>query len=979
MYAVLTVFVFPETFKKDDKAVASYAFPLYLIGTSLLFIGMFFCAFITERSSKEYYLRPEKPSKIYWVQPGNQDVGDQVFNAYLAVKEDSNEYIKSVRDRRFDRKYLEIYSTLGSTLLGFILQFVGLRGLHASVILAQLGSTFLMAVIRTCLRTERMAPGENKMIDERELTSHKQQELDCFAFHLENLDSFDLVPIPGQAASMSLSSIASGIDRPSANQIIQTRVQLARLTSDSNQSLNVNWDDMPIRQVARKLAQAIESTMDLLSSWGVELGTKFSFELAFECVKLSSLDKTESAGTYSIGLMRCGDVLRWKIDANELEAVLGLWVWSLQKSNDDLHSSTFCRLVGLDEAEASLEETYLYFHKWIFRQTEARVVKSGLTGDANRLFIPVPKDDQSEKTVLTVRTKSPLENMAAQDIFVHFFKQAASNLTLLGGETDIIPGIHGSFFSTNTHINHLVSGIEDSGIGTREDALLCIVPVLKKFGHLPALIGDYPLVQTRIQGLVERGEWKTAFELLRWLCERSSGSEFDLSTFRLAYLCRQAMMSDSPAARSEGADQTCRLIKSDVRDEFFLTRGSYLPSSWTKSPCRVAWWSVFCIQLGWVALEITKGNPDMRSTHDFLKNEGIREQLYNLKDQCETEDLLRSRQTFKSFLMGDSLAYDEVFLSYDEDLLSSDEDESPEEDDDALCFGWATQNCHGALLYFMVKRVIELSAQLQDLIPLAYSSGAHHRCHFVIQFLLRSNMDINTINSSNLSALTDCVIRADLEGARMLLEYGANINGGDKTGESTPLIAAIEMEHIDLLELLLQHGASPNTLGKQGLPVMWWASRCGNIEVVDMLLRHGGDINTNQTEEKTPLMFAAAEEQLDMLSFLIAKGADIDARDSQGHTAVMCAAVDAHPQVLEMLITGGANVQLQNDQGLTALDMAKGKEESLRAAQQYEPRTSLIAIEPAKNKHARCLQVIAILQNCTKDGRRSDLMRILLE
>jgi hypothetical protein len=128
-YATLTVFVYPQHFKKDDKAVASYAFPLYLVGTTLLFLGMFFCAFIMERSSKEFYLKAEKPSKIYWLQPGNQNVGDQVFNAFLAVNEGPESsmtkklrYIKSIRDRRFDRKYLEIYSTVASTVLGFIFQ-----------------------------------------------------------------------------------------------------------------------------------------------------------------------------------------------------------------------------------------------------------------------------------------------------------------------------------------------------------------------------------------------------------------------------------------------------------------------------------------------------------------------------------------------------------------------------------------------------------------------------------------------------------------------------------------------------------------------------------------------------------------------------------------------------------------------------------------------------------------------------------------
>src|SRR4051794_13233944 len=90
VYATITVFVFPGDFKKNGKAVPSYAFPFFIIGTTLLFIGMFSSAAIIERSSKEYSIKPKKPSKLYWLQPGNQKVGDQVFGAFLAVKEGAN-------------------------------------------------------------------------------------------------------------------------------------------------------------------------------------------------------------------------------------------------------------------------------------------------------------------------------------------------------------------------------------------------------------------------------------------------------------------------------------------------------------------------------------------------------------------------------------------------------------------------------------------------------------------------------------------------------------------------------------------------------------------------------------------------------------------------------------------------------------------------------------------------------------------------
>lgn len=128
---------------------------------------MFFCAYLIDRSAKEYHFRPEYPSKIYWLQPGRQQFGDHVFRAFLAVSEGPRssmtkkmQYIKFTRSKS-RRKCMGIYPTLLFTTLGFVMQFIGLRGLHSSIMMAQMALTIVMAIVLTCLRRERMAPDEN--------------------------------------------------------------------------------------------------------------------------------------------------------------------------------------------------------------------------------------------------------------------------------------------------------------------------------------------------------------------------------------------------------------------------------------------------------------------------------------------------------------------------------------------------------------------------------------------------------------------------------------------------------------------------------------------------------------------------------------------------------------------------------------------------------------------------------------------------
>ncbi|KAJ5592514.1 hypothetical protein N7537_009418 [Penicillium hordei] len=919
MYAVLTVFVYPQHFQKDDKAVASYAFPLYIIGTTLLFLGMFFCAFIMERSSKEFYLKAEKPSKIYWLQPGNQDVGDQVFNAFLAVNEGPNSsmtkklrYIKSIRDRRYDTKYLETYSTLVSTMLGFILQFIGLRGLHASVTLAQLGSTFLMTIIRTSLRTERMTPDENKMKGDRGLTSHKQQDMDCFAFYLEKVQSFELASVPGGLANMPSPRFTPHLGPPLAKQLIRTRTQLADLTTSLRQSMGADWDEMPIRQMACNLAETIESTMDLISGWGVDLGKTFEFRLGFECRSSSPGSVTQSPGTYSIGLMRCGDALRWKMQVNELEAILGLWTWSLYKSGDDYRFSRLFRLVGLSEEEAKKEETYLYFHKWIFRQTEARLVPPDLIDDSRRLFGFEPKEGLPMGDLLAIRTENEVETMAAQDIFIKFLKEVCLNVKELGGEVDVVSGIQNSLLGSCTRIDELVSCFEAHSLGTREDALLCIVPVLRNRNLLPDLAADCAKVRARRERLISQGKWQDAFALLRWLCQRSEGSQFQRSVYELGSLCRRALLNNNETIRKEGLAQICKLLNSDIREEFLQAQKVSLPSDWTMSQDRIEWWRSFSSQLGWTAWIISTKVPGMSFMQPDLKSLNAPESLPGFvgtgQDSEATQTGIRAMQDWLTV----------------RDLENTGFKRSGEEEDDQLCFDWAIENQYHGLIYFLLLKWLELREHIPALVTLGYSLAANKHSHFALQILLRQGTDIDSPDIQGCPALFNQAALGNVEGIVMLLDNGADPNGSDKASHGRPLIAAVYGGHITATASLLQYGANVNVLDHHGMTALWWAMASDHFDIAELLLSSGAGTESVGSDGLTPLLWAATEKSLAVLELLIKYGANINAQNDSGKTALMQVASREHSvPVLRLLLDKGADVHMKDDSGLTALDMAK--------------------------------------------------------
>lgn len=142
---------------------------------------------------------------MFWLQPGNQRIGDQLFNAF-AYSENKESFITSWKvdlelesERlgivRLSKHTFQLWVAIGSSTCGFICQFLGLRGLHGSVALYQLGVTLCMAIVRSFLRSGRLGANKNNVKQRRDVEGH---ELDWQAMNLENPDK----EFQGQPRSM---------------------------------------------------------------------------------------------------------------------------------------------------------------------------------------------------------------------------------------------------------------------------------------------------------------------------------------------------------------------------------------------------------------------------------------------------------------------------------------------------------------------------------------------------------------------------------------------------------------------------------------------------------------------------------------------------------------------------------------------------------------------------------------------------------
>jgi ankyrin repeat protein len=97
--------------------------------------------------------------------------------------------------------------------------------------------------------------------------------------------------------------------------------------------------------------------------------------------------------------------------------------------------------------------------------------------------------------------------------------------------------------------------------------------------------------------------------------------------------------------------------------------------------------------------------------------------------------------------------------------------------------------------------------------------------------------------------------------------------------------------HAEVAEFLVQKGADVNRASNNSFKVAPIHSACSisNYTITDMLLRHGADPNTKQQAGVTPLHEAAHNGRTDLVQLLIDYGADVNVKTDGGQTPLAMA------------------------------------------------------------------------------------------
>ena len=141
-----------------------------------------------------------------------------------------------------------------------------------------------------------------------------------------------------------------------------------------------------------------------------------------------------------------------------------------------------------------------------------------------------------------------------------------------------------------------------------------------------------------------------------------------------------------------------------------------------------------------------------------------------------------------------------------------------------------------------------------------------------VALMLAGGVTPNITDQDNNTPLIISAANGDLDSAKQLISYRANINVKNKYG-MTPLLYALKGKHWDMAEYLINSGANINSSNIYGQNALFWAAYYGNAKMVHDLLMRGANYQKKTRRGQTALQMAKAlghKEAAKMLEDFIA-------------------------------------------------------------------------------------------------------------
>jgi ankyrin repeat protein len=234
-----------------------------------------------------------------------------------------------------------------------------------------------------------------------------------------------------------------------------------------------------------------------------------------------------------------------------------------------------------------------------------------------------------------------------------------------------------------------------------------------------------------------------------------------------------------------------------------------------------------------------------------------------------------------------------------------------------------------------------------------------------VDVLLAKGADIDLPDPDGVTPVHVAIMNANWDLAKKLIEAGADLDQWDVFGEA-PLFTAVGMsprtdggrasidppnvtKGKDVVRMLLEHGANPNqqlffrpanvrgSTNTRGSTPLIRAANMGDLELVKLLLEHGADATLYMADRQTPIHAVLAgrtaeKDAQELIAVLHDAGTDVNSvalvnhiEEVRGGSALHFAVRKRYKEVIKQLASYGIDLNLKDQDGLTALDYTQSR------------------------------------------------------
>jgi ankyrin repeat protein len=617
---------------------------------------------------------------------------------------------------------------------------------------------------------------------------------------------------------------------------------------------------------------------------------------------------------------------------------------------------------------------------------------SDLTRQDEGSQTPVRGAEALDGICLSIATQSSLLQLVAQDIFGIFISRVADVLEPLAvaeprirrGEMQVLDlelgdtAANRSFIGlTNRHVGALADAFVSSGIGSREDALMTMIPPLLQRAKLP----DTDEVMETLIGTAKKlrrdGKFTQAEGLLRWLIGNVPRRFQETAVKCLGDLYRRALRSSDRFDRNFGDMGLEALKEMEV-----LSDGQQLFDE-SKEAIKV-------YQLAWATLKNTRRGvkKPLRPLVQTLNKHEARPLGLYVVDKYDVgeaaaedvltllrwavwvgcEELIEDLWNYPRILTTmTNLERSPLFWALEADAQGNKEtlealldwpglNPDPIWRDKTLLVV-ASETGHYQAVDLLLKRGTSTGLS-KGLALLLAVKNRHLR---VVERLLQAGAPPNlTIspdpNIDGLDGISTTALHwaiGDSAVVELLLDRRANPNSSEYPGGKTPLCLATSAGDVGSIEALLRYGANVEIRDDNGtyplliaidrgydtiakllignLPpsevsqLLGVALQAGQETILDLLLAQGADPNFEKNAEKPPLLMAVEMCQEGIVKKLLLAGANPNVRTADDLRSPLHAAIKSgHRQIISAVLdpAHNADVNLKVEERRTPLALA---------------------------------------------------------